>query len=460
MRTTAIHAAAALLPGGWARDVRITIDAHGRIATVRPGARPQAGDERVAHPLIAGMPNVHSHAFQRAMAGLAESRTHAEDSFWTWRELMYRFASRIDPAQQEALALHLYIEMLKAGYTSVAEFQYLHHDARGHVFADPAEMSERIVIAASRAGIALALLPVLYAYGGFGGLPATLAQARFVHDADSYVRLVDALRTRHSDRHAMRVGFAFHSLRAVDEAMITSVLAHRAEVDPDAPVHIHIAEQEQEVRDCVAWSGARPVRWLMDHAKVDESWCLVHATHVDESEMRALAAAEAVAGLCPTTEANLGDGVFPAAHFLAGGGRFGVGSDSHIDVSVREELRILEYGQRLVHRRRAVMADDAHPETGRRLFETAARGGAQALGISAGCIADGARADLVVLDRESPVLANAAPWQLMDAWIFAGDARCVRDVMVGGEWRIRAGHHPDEAEAAEGFRRAQAALVA
>ena len=453
-----LHADAALLPAGWARGVRIAVDG-GRIAEVSPSVAPQPGDERIAGALVPGMPNLHSHAFQRAMAGLAESRIHATDSFWTWRELMYRFAARITPPQLEAIATHLYIEMLKAGYTSVAEFHYLHHDAGGRVFADPAEMSERIVAAAASAGIALTHLPVLYAFGGFGGRPASPAQGRFLQDADSHARLLDALARRHRERDDFRLGLAFHSLRAVDEPMIRAALAHRARADARMPVHIHIAEQEKEVEDCLAWSGARPVAWLLDHAPVDEAWCLVHATHLDERECGALAASRAVAGLCPTTEANLGDGLFPAEAFLEAGGRIGVGSDSHVDVSAREELRLLEYGQRLRHRRRAVLAALGCPDAGRRIFGEAVRGGAQALGLEAGGIAAGLRADLVVLDRDHPVLANAPDTQLLDAWIFAGDARCVRDVMVGGAWRVRGRRHDREDESAQAFVRAQRALL-
>ena len=458
MRPTVLHAESALLPAGWARSVRITVE-DGRFAEVSANTPARPGDERVGGALLPGMPNLHSHAFQRAMAGLAEARTQTGDSFWTWRELMYRFAARITPAQLEAIAGHLYVEMLKAGYTSVAEFHYLHHDAGGRVFADPAEMSERVVAAARGTGIALTQLPVLYGYGGFGAQPAAAAQARFLHDADSYLGLLEAIRKRHAATEGVRLGVAFHSLRAVDAAMIERVLAHRAGIDATMPVHIHIAEQEKEVEDCVAWSGARPVEWLLAHAPVDDRWCLVHATHLSPGEASALVASRAVAGLCPTTEANLGDGVFPAAPFLDAGGRFGIGSDSHVDVAVREELRLLEYGQRLAHRRRSVLAYADLPETGRRLLAAAARGGAQALGIDAGHIAVGARADAVVLDRTLPVLANAADSQLLDAWIFAGDARAVRDVMVGGQWRVRERHHPREHELAQAFVRAQRELL-
>jgi formimidoylglutamate deiminase len=444
MRTLAIHADAALLPRGWARDVRITIDAGGAIAEVLADA-PTGDAEPVAGALIPGLANLHSHAFQRAMAGLTEARTAATDSFWTWRELMYRFAARITPEQLEAIASHLYIEMLKAGYTAVAEFHYLHHAADGARYDDRAEMSERIVAAAAHAGIALTHLPVLYAYGGFGGKAASAGQARFLHGVEEYLAMTEALRSRH---RGLAVGTCFHSLRAVDAAMIEAVMA----ASPRGPVHIHIAEQRQEVEECLAWSGQRPVAWLLDHAKVDSRWCLVHATHLDDGERRALAASGAVAGLCPTTEANLGDGLFPAEAYVAEGGTFGVGSDSHVEVDARAELRLLEYGQRLRHHRRAVLPPD--------LYARAATGGAQALAREAGQIAVGKRADLVALDRARLPLANVPDAQLLDAWIFASGPANVRDVMVDGVWQVRDGRHPREEECARRFAAAQAALLA
>jgi len=457
-----LHAAAALLPQGWAREVAIEIDPAGRIAAANAGARSEASAERIAGFVVPGMPNVHSHAFQRVMAGLAERRTQAGDGFWSWRDLMYRFASRITPAQMRDVAAWLYVEMLRAGFTSVAEFHYVHHDVDGRPYADPAETSHRIVDAAHASGIALTHLPVLYRHSGFGSKAPLPAQRRFVHSTDGYLRLLEALLRRYGASRDVRVGLAFHSLRAVDPASIDESLAALARLDPRSPVHIHVAEQQSEVEDCVAQLGRRPVRWLLEHARPDPRWCLVHATHLDEDEMRALAASGAVAGLCPTTEANLGDGVFPASGYLAEAapGRFGIGTDSHVEVSVAAELRMLEYSQRLVLHARCVLASGRQPSTGLRLFVDAAAGGARALGIEAGRIAPGCRADLAVLDPGHPALWNKSPEQAIDAWIFAGGASCVRDVMVGGEWRIRDRRHAAEDELARGYHAAQAALLA
>jgi len=389
-------------------------------------------------------------------------RTHPEDSFWTWRELMYRFASRITPQQMHDIAAWLYVEMLKAGYTSVAEFHYVHHDAGGKRFGDPAEMSHRIVDASQEAGIALTHLPVLYQYSGFGAKPPRPGQERFILSEEDYLSLVESLRRRYSKSTSIRIGAALHSLRAVDPAAIDRVLAQIQRLDMLAPIHIHIAEQRKEVDECVAWSGQRPVQWLLEHCKPDLRWCLVHATHLDDHEVLALAASGAVAGVCPTTEANLGDGVFRAREFLGGAipGRIGIGSDSHIEVSVAAELRVLEYSQRLWLGRRSVLASHIHASPGERLYVEAASGGARALGIDAGRIAAGCRADLVVLDPQHPALWNKAPTRVLDAWIFAGDNGCVRDVMVGGAWRIRQRRHDGEDDLARRFRAAQAALVA
>lgn len=451
----------ALLPTGWAREVAIHVGPDGMIASVMADAPPLGDAVRVDGFVVPGMPNVHSHAFQRAMAGFTEARTHPTDSFWTWRAAMYEFAARITPEQMHDVAAWLYIEMLKAGFTSVAEFNYVHRDARGRPYAERGEMAHRLIAAARDAGIATTHLPVLYLYGGFGSKPAEVAQDRFVQTADDFGALVRSLHARYATTQGVRVGAAFHSLRAVDPPAVRATLAMLEDLDGAAPIHIHVAEQAKEVADCIAWSGRRPVEWLLDNAAVDRRWCLVHATHADARELVRLAASGAVAGLCPTTEANLGDGIFPASDYLAGPmpGRFGIGSDSHVSVSVVEELRLLEYAQRLALRRRSALASEAHASPGERLYVEAAAGGAQAVGLPAGCIASGCRADLVALDARHPAFWNKAPQQALDAWIFTGDSRCVRDVMVGGVWRVRDGHHAMEDEAADRFRAAQAALL-
>ena len=458
MRVVAGHA---LLPAGWAANVEMEVES-GVIVSARPGTD-TFSREQVSVPIaVPGLPNLHSHAFQRAMAGLTEARTQGSDSFWTWRELMYRFAARITPEQMSDVAAYLYVEMLKAGYTSVAEFHYLHHDAGGRPYADRTETSRRLIDAARTAGIAITHLPVLYAFSGFGAKAPLASQARFIHGAEDFARLVEALRAGHGTTPGVRIGAAFHSLRAVDGDLMRATLDAMRRLDPAMPIHIHVAEQQAEVDACLAWSGARPVEWLLDHAPVDDRWCLVHATHLDATEAKRLAASGAVAGLCPTTEANLGDGIFPAADFLNGAtpGRIGIGSDSHVAVSAAEELRLLEYGQRLTRNTRATLANDRIHSPGERLHAAASAGGAQALGIEAGRIAPGHRADLVVLDPEHPALWNKSPAQALDAWIFAGDNACVRDVMVGGEWRIQGRRHAREEELAQRFRAAQAALLA
>ena len=308
---------------------------------------------------LPGMPNLHSHAFQRAMAGLAERQSHPEDSFWTWRELMYRFAGRVTPDSQHAIACQLYAEMLEAGYTTVCEFHYLHHHPDGRPYDDPGEMSKALIAAARETGIRLTLLPVLYMAGGFDGRPLSDRQRRFGHSLDAYLALLQSLRALQDG--TLRVGVALHSLRAVPEAAMRALLA--AIAGTPMPIHIHIAEQIGEVQECEALRGARPVEWLLGHADVDADWTLVHATHLDDAEVQGIAASGATVAICPTTEANLGDGLFPLRDFLAAGGQWGIGSDSHVSVSPVEELRWLEYGQRLASRRRNIAVTAAEPST-------------------------------------------------------------------------------------------------
>ncbi|MEO8302944.1 MAG: formimidoylglutamate deiminase [Betaproteobacteria bacterium] len=447
-----LFAADALTPEGWRRDVRIDIDVDGTIAAVRPDAD-RNGAECAAGPLIPGMPNLHSHAFQRAIAGRTGHAGAEGDSFWTWRQAMYAFLDRVDADAFEAIAAQAYVEMLKAGYTSVAEFHYVHHDPRGKSYANPAELAQRIVAATRESGIALTLLPVFYAHAGFGGLPATEGQRRFVHSVETYARLVDALK---SDAAAAgwSLGVAPHSLRAVTPDELSAVLT----LAPNgAPIHLHAAEQTKEVDDCVAWSGARPIEWLLDHAKVDARWCVVHATHMTAEETRRLALSGAVAGLAPTTEADLGDGTFAARAYLDAGGAIGVGSDSNTIIDPYAELRQLEWSQRLEGRSRNVLARGNAP-VGRSLYEVAAQGGARASGRHAGVIATGCRADLVVLDGDDPALAAQRVDALLDAAIFGPCRAPVRDVMVAGIWVVRDGHHPREREVFARYRKATAEL--
>jgi formimidoylglutamate deiminase len=429
----------ALLPTGWARDVVLDIGTDGEFSSIDVAFTPPPDAERVQGPLIPGMPNVHSHAFQRALAGLTQRGGPAADDFWTWRTEMYRFLERVGPVEQEAIAAQLYLEMLKAGYTSVAEFHYLHHDPAGRPYANPAEMAMRIVAAAADAGIGLTLLPVFYAHSNFGGAPPTQAQRRFIHGVESF----QALMRRLAENDQLRLGVAPHSLRAVTPAELESVVALGRDGVVDGPIHIHAAEQRKEVDDCVAWSGARPVEWLLDHASVDAGWCLVHATHMTADEARRLAGTGAVVGLCPTTEADLGDGVFPAVEYLGARGRTGIGGDSHVSVDPFVELRMIEAAQRLTRERRNVLARDGE-SSGLHLFRAMVAGGAQAVAQPVGAIEAGCRADLVVLDPDDPALLEQPAANLLDAAIFGPTRRVVRDVMVGGRWVIGEGHHADE----------------
>ena len=459
----------ALLPDGWAREVLLAWDDAGALTSVTANATARADTMRANGPLLPGMPNLHSHAFQRAFAGLSEYRSSSRpsssglsdsaDSFWTWRELMYRFARDISPDQLEAIATQLYIEMLRAGYTAVCEFHYLHHAPDGQRYADPAEMSMRLLAAAQRAGIGITLLPVLYQDAGFGGQPPRADQRRYLNRTDA---LLDIAQRIHAQ--GVRVGVAPHSLRAVGPQALSEIVAGLHAIDARAPVHIHIAEQQQEVDDCVAWSGRRPVEWLLANAPVDARWCLVHATHMSDAERHALAANGAVAGLCPTTEANLGDGVFPADEYVAAGGAWGIGSDSHVSVDAAEELRLLEYTQRLAKQRRNVLASDAIGANSKRqvadhLWLGAVAGGAQASGRAIRGLTVGQQADFVVLDG-SGVLAGLAPSGALASHVFANQGRsAVRDVFVAGNQRIRDGEHALQRAACERFVAARGELL-
>jgi formimidoylglutamate deiminase len=440
---TALFAATAFLPNGWTEKVRLEITASGDFASCAPGSGENA--QTLAGTVLPGMPNLHSHAFQRAMAGLTERAGGGEDSFWGWREIMYGFVGKIGPEDLQAIAAQLYVEMLKAGYTAVAEFHYLHHDRDGAPYDDRVTMSEAIVAAAAEAGIGLTLLPVLYQTGGFGGKTTGPGQRRFINSVDEILAMIATLRSRHRDNANFRIGLAAHSLRAVPPDALRDAVALLRALDADAPIHIHIAEQIREVEECRAWSGQRPVDWLLDHQPVDARWCLVHATHMTAEETARLVASGAVAGLCPTTEGNLGDGIFPFAGYV-GSGAWGIGSDSHISVSPVEELRLLEYGQRLVIRERNVASRPTGGSSGRALWEGAARGGGAALGRRLGALAPSSRADLVVLADDLPTLYGRRGDVLLDALVFAGNLNPVCDVMVGGQWVVRDGVHVREGE--------------
>ncbi len=454
MTATKIFAAEALLPEGWRRNVVVEIEA-GVIKSVATDAAPEGAD-RVGGPLIPGMGNLHSHAFQRAMAGLTEYSGSSGDNFWAWRELMYRFVERITPEDNEVIATQLYIEMLKSGYTSVAEFHYLHHDEKGHAYANPAEMAVPIMAAASNVGIGLTMLPVFYAHATFGGVAPNAGQKRFIHNVDSFGALVDMLisyQDTPKDRSVLRrVGIAPHSLRAVTPQELKLIIGHLDSIDAAAPIHIHAAEQLKEVNDCLAWSHKRPVAWLLDNVPLNDRWCLVHATHLDDDETFRLAKSRAVAGLCPSTEANLGDGIFNAPDYFLQNGHWGIGGDSHVGVDPFRELSIVEYAQRLKSARRNILNTPGVASIGGGLYRQALAGGAQALGQPVGMIAAQCRADMVVMNGDDVALAEHSGDALLDAAIFGPTRKPVRDVMVNGAWVVRDGRHDLEQTALTNYR--------
>jgi formimidoylglutamate deiminase len=433
----------ALLPSGWASRVRITTQGE-RIAALTVDTPAAAGDER--HALgVPGVPNLHSHAFQRGIAGLTERRGATADSFWSWRELMYRFVERITPDELEALTALAYAEMLEAGFTHVGEFHYLHHDPSGAPYADRGELAARIAAAAARTGIGLTLLPVFYAHGGFGAAAASARQRRFINDPAGFSRLVEASRRAVRSVPGASVGIAPHSLRAVTPAELAEILP----LAQGGVTHIHIAEQEREVAECLAWCGRRPIEWLLDNAAVDARWCLVHATHATDGELAAIVARGTVVGLCPITESSLGDGIFPAARYLAARGYFGVGSDSNVRIDAAEELRMLEYSQRLKEHARNVLATSAGLSTGRALFDAAIAGGQRALlpasAADAAALRVGAPLDLVTLDTTHPALLERAGDEVLDSWIFAAGREAVDCVWRAGVKVVSGGRHRERA---------------
>jgi formiminoglutamate deiminase len=454
LREPGLYFRTALLPGGWAGGVRIET-AGGRISVVESGVAPRPGDERAGIGLP-GVPNVHSHAFQRGMAGLTERRHVAgragaapeSDSFWSWREVMYRFVGRLEPEDLEAIAAQAFVEMLEAGFTRVCEFHYVHHDVGGVPYSNLAEMGARVAAAAASSGVGLTLLPVFYAHGGFGGAGAGPHQARFANDVERFGRLMEESRSVVAGLADAVVGIAPHSLRAVTPDELRAILPLAA----GGPVHIHVAEQVREVEDCVATLGARPVQWLIGEMPVDARWCLVHATHVTDDEVVALARSRAVAGLCPITEANLGDGVFPAASFRSAGGSYAIGSDSNVLISVSEELRLLEYGQRLRDGARNVLAHAPGDSTGRVLFDEAVRGGAQASGVGGGVgLAVGAPADIISLGDDVALAARAGD-AILDSFIFASPRGVIDGVWRAGRKVVSGGVHVNRAPIAARYR--------
>lgn len=445
----------ALLPDGWQHDLLVETDDHGLITSI--GADPMQSGPDPQHLrgfVIPGMPNAHSHAFQRAMRADTEFRKSARDSFWTWRNAMYALANSITPAELELIARQLFIEMLEAGYTSVAEFHYLHRQQDGSAFDTGAAgnpLHAAVISAARATGIGLTFLPVLYQHSDFGGKPLREDQRRF-HLSNA--EFVDLFRTRAQPAHPaspMRWGAAFHSLRAVGPEALHEVSAALRGIDPGMPIHIHIAEQVLEVKACLAATGMRPVQWLLSQNLADPHWCLVHATHTDHNELRGVASSGASICICTTTEANLGDGLFDTGFLLKAGGTACIGSDSEVCIDPAEELRWLEYQQRLKRRRRAVLASRDRPHVGAMLWTHAARAGARALGQPVGEIRVGARADWLVLEKDHPAIAGAAPEGVLDRLVFGDGRAAIRDVLVAGRTVVSNGRHGLREESRRAF---------
>ena len=451
-------------PDGWLSPGYLEVGADGRILSVsgtKPAGKPLT---RLKGYGVPGLSNLHSHAFQRALAGRTEFVTAAqpEDNLWTWRKEMYRMVDRLTPEAYEAIAALVYLEMLQFGMTAVCEFHYVHHQPGGAAHANPAEMSDRLIAAAAQTGLGLTLLPVLYAHGGIGK-PVEPTQRRFVHSVDDYLKLIDTLRSRRAAHANLNVGLALHSLRAVTPDEVKAALAGMKAIDADARLHIHVSETTHEVVEVKAGLGARPVQWLLDNVGLDDKWCLVHATHLDASEVAGSAASGAVVGLCPLTEATMGDGFFPLVEYNAAGGAWGIGTDSHYSTSTAEELRILECGKRLELRRRNVIArpqDGQQVHSGRILFDTALAGGEQASAQRGGALVAGRRADLVMLDSNCNALLGHGPQTALDGWILGGTQNPVRDVMVAGKWLIQDRTHPQEAQIKAAYRTAMTHLTA
>ncbi|MBC3883873.1 formimidoylglutamate deiminase [Undibacterium griseum] len=440
-----VFAQHAYLPQGWTQNVRLHWNAAGDLSHIEENAVLLPGEPQAAL-LLPGMTNLHSHAFQRAMAGMTESAGNSQDSFWTWRDLMYRYALHITPAQIQAIAAQLYAECLRHGYTGVCEFHYLHRDPAGAMYASPAEMAQRVIAAASQTGIGMTMLPVLYSYADFNEKPLRDDQRRFASGVDDILLLVQELETMRSRQ--LEVGAAPHSLRA---ASLTQIRDLVQALPAGRPLHMHIAEQIKEVDACIAAHGRRPVELLLDSGLVDQRWCLVHATHMTPQEVRDVAASSAVAGICTTTEGNLGDGFFDLPDYLAAGGRFGIGSDSHASHSPVEELRWLEYGQRLRLQGRNIATSAQQKQVGDFLWQAALQGGAQASGRAVGQLATGYRADFVILDDAHPNLAGLPVQHVLNSWIFAGNDNLVRDVYVGGQQVVSNGRHLAQTEIQQAY---------
>lgn len=452
-----------LLADGWSTNKTLTVT-DGIITAITSGKDDDA--QIISGTVIPGMVNCHSHAFQRAFAGFSEQGSEGQDSFWTWRKIMYKFLAKLTHTDAQIIAQQLYIEMLKMGYTRVAEFHYLHHDINGKNYAEQSEnhqlatMAQAIFSAADSAGIGLTMLPVLYQFAGFGEQEPNQGQKRFINSTTQFNQLVSDCFQLSKNYTNSNVGIAPHSLRAINKQGIEQAVAHVRALDSKAPVHIHIAEQQQEVEDCLNYYDKRPVQWLLDNIKLDKHWCLIHATHINEQEQQGMVDSQVIAGICPTTEANLGDGIFPTLEFTALKGTFAIGSDSHISVSPIEELRWLEYAQRLTKQKRALLASEDTPSVGQNIWQQAALGGAQSTSSNTGCLTIGKQADWLVLNEKQTGLYANNLQHLLDSVIFASRENTIQDVMVNGQWVIKNGKHKLEESSAENFTNLLAKLSA
>ncbi|KZM43011.1 N-formimino-L-glutamate deiminase [Marinomonas sp. SBI22] len=434
----------ALFPQGWKTNVRIEVE-NGLIQSLSSDANPE-GATLLSGPTLPSLANLHSHAFQRAMAGMAEVSLNPNDSFWSWRDLMYKMVHKLTPDDVRIIATQLYIDMLKVGYTQVAEFNYLHHDPKGQTYHQLNEMGLQLARAGDQAGLGVTLLPVLYSHSGFGGQAPNEGQARFINSTEQYLALHQASQDSLAGHKLHKMGVCFHSLRAVTQGQIQEVLAELGRAsNKTMPIHIHIAEQQKEVRDSINFSGQRPVQWLANEIGLDERWCLVHATHLDQNEVTAIAKSGAVAGLCPTTEANLGDGIFPGVDYIAQGGRWGIGSDSHVSLSLVEELRTLEYSQRFRDEQRNRLYKEGEHHVGDYLFQAARQGGNQACQVNLG-LEIGNRADFMVLDNRHPFISASKNEDLLNRWLFATNENLIRHVYVAGNQVINDFKHQAEAQ--------------
>jgi formimidoylglutamate deiminase len=455
-----------LLTDGWATDKTLTIE-KGLITAITSGKKASTPKEELtilSGAVIPGMVNCHSHAFQRAFAGFSEQGSDSQNSFWTWRKTMYKFLTLLDHNDAQVIATQLYIEMVKKGYTRVAEFHYLHHDIDGSTYANPnqdntlATMAKAIFEAAKHAGIGLTMLPVLYQYSGFGSQKPSEGQKRFINSSAQFNQLVSDCFTLSKQYQNTNVGIAPHSLRAADKESIQIAVEHIRALDESAPIHIHIAEQQQEVDDCLTYYKKPPVQWLLENFDVDKHWCLIHATHINEQEQKAIVNSQAVVGICPSTEANLGDGIFPTAEFLALNGTLAIGSDSHISINPVEELRWLEYAQRLSKQQRTILSTNDQASVGQNLWQKSALGGAQSTNSNTGSLAIGKQADLLVLDEKQTRLFANNNDHLLDSIIFASQQNVVKDVMVNGDWVVQNNKHAKEQSSANNFAKLLAKL--